>query len=85
MSLNIKSEPAHELARELAERTGESMTRAVITALQERLDRVRPESTAEGRAQRILELGRATAARLDKRTLEIDHGELLYDELGLPR
>jgi ribonuclease VapC len=84
MSLNIKSEDAHRLARELAQETHESMTRAVTVALQERLDRVRHDASIAARAQRILTLGRATAARLDDESRAIDHGELLYDEAGLP-
>ena len=40
MSLNIKNEEAHRLARELAALTGESMTVAVIEALRERIERV---------------------------------------------
>jgi len=41
MSLNIKNEEAHRLARELAALTGESMTVAVTEALRERIERVR--------------------------------------------
>jgi len=37
MSLNIKNEEAHRLARELANRNGETVTMAVIIALRERL------------------------------------------------
>jgi len=44
MSLNIKSEQAHRLARELAQLTGESMTAAVEKAVEERLERVRGKS-----------------------------------------
>src|ERR1044071_3520503 len=40
MSLNIKNEEAHRLARELAALTGESMTVAVSEALRERIERV---------------------------------------------
>jgi antitoxin VapB len=39
MSLSIKNEEAERLARGLATVTGESVTRAVTVALQERLDR----------------------------------------------
>jgi len=41
MSLNIKNEQTHRLARELAKLTGENVTAAVTIALQERLERVR--------------------------------------------
>ncbi len=39
MALSIKHPDADRLARELAGRTGESLTEAVINALRERLDR----------------------------------------------
>ena len=41
MSLNIKNEKTHRMARELARLTGENMTAAVDQAVRERLDRVR--------------------------------------------
>ena len=44
MSLNIKNEETHRMARELARLTGESMTAAVNEAIRERLDRVRGKS-----------------------------------------
>jgi antitoxin VapB len=42
VTLNFKSDEADRLARELADRTGETLTQAVITALRERLERSRP-------------------------------------------
>ncbi len=84
MSLNIKNEDAHRLARELAEATGESMTLAVSEALRERLDRVRRDSRA-GLAERLLKIGKECAARIKEPYKSIDHGELLYDEKGLPK
>jgi antitoxin VapB len=83
MSLNVKNPEAHELARELAELTGESMSAAVTIAVRERRDRVLAER-AGGLAERMLEIGRDCAGRLPKHVREIDHGELLYDERGLP-
>lgn len=46
MALNIKSDEADRLARDLATETGESITTAVTLALKERLQRVRSRSTA---------------------------------------
>src|SRR5437899_2965893 len=43
--LNIKSQEADRLARDLAKATGESITTAVTIALQERLKRVRGRAT----------------------------------------
>ncbi len=86
MSLNIKSDEAHELTRELARLTGESLTQAVTQAVKERLERVRDERVhAHDRAAALLAIGRDTARRLAEPVRSVDHGELLYDERGLPR
>ncbi|MFI4988516.1 MAG: type II toxin-antitoxin system VapB family antitoxin [Alphaproteobacteria bacterium] len=84
MSMNIKSEEAHHLARELAALTGESLTAAVSAALRERLDRVRREH-CRGLAAELLAIGRDCARHLKEPWRSADHGELLYDERGLPR
>ncbi|MCU1303189.1 MAG: putative transcription factor [Candidatus Sulfotelmatobacter sp.] len=84
MSLNIKSEQTHRLARELARLTGETMTAAVDKAVRERLERLRSDKNT-GLAERLLKIGRECAAHLKEPYRSIDHGELLYDEKGLPR
>jgi antitoxin VapB len=84
MGMNIKSEEAHRLARELANLTGESLTAAVTEALRERLDRLRREPS--GRlAERLLAIGKDCASRLREPYRSAEHGDLLYDEKGLPR
>ncbi|MGP0102312.1 MAG: type II toxin-antitoxin system VapB family antitoxin [Solirubrobacteraceae bacterium] len=83
MSLNVKNPEAHKLARELAELTGESMSAAVTIAVRERRDRVLA-SRSGGLAERMLEIGRDCSGRLPKAVRAIDHGEMLYDENGLP-
>lgn len=87
MSLNIKNGEAELLARQLAVATGESVTRAVTVAVRERLDRVQREDQAAGeeRAARIREIAKDAAGRWVAPYRSADHGELLYDELGLPR
>lgn len=84
MSLNIKDERTHRLARELANLTGESMTEAVTIALQERLERLQP-AQGDDLVELILAIGRDCAAHLKEPYKSIDHAELLYDERGLPR
>jgi antitoxin VapB len=84
VSLNIKNEDAHRLARELAEATGESMTLAVSEAIRQRLERVRENSRA-GLAEHLLKIGRDCAAHLKEPYKSIDVGDLLYDEKGLPK
>ncbi|MGB2636404.1 MAG: type II toxin-antitoxin system VapB family antitoxin [Candidatus Acidiferrum sp.] len=84
MAINIKSDETQKLARELAKLTGETMTAAVTEAIRERLDKVRSKR-GKGLAQRMLEIGRDCAPRLKEPFRSKDHGELLYDEKGLPR
>ena len=84
MSLYIRSEEADRLARELAERTGESLTQTVTVALRERLERTPSKSDDwEERLARIREIQRRVAAAP---ILEAgSDNELLYDADGLPK
>jgi antitoxin VapB len=84
VSLNIKNEEAHRLARELASVTGESMTVAVSEAIRERLERVRGNSRA-GLAERIMKIARECGPLWKEPYRSIDHGDLLYDEKGMPK
>ena len=86
MSLNIKNKDAHKLARQLARITGESMTEAVTEALRERLKRVQnKDQRAAKLSDQLLEIGRDCAPRLKEPYRSADHGDLLYDEKGLPK
>jgi antitoxin VapB len=84
MGLNIKNKEAHRLAEELAKLTGESMTAAVTIAVRERLERVRREQSLS-LADRLLKIGKDCAAHLKEPFRSVDHGDLLYDQRGLPR
>ncbi len=84
MAMSIKNEETHRLVRELAKLTGESMTTAVTAAARERIDRVRRER-GKGLADRLLAIGNDCAARLKAPFRSVAHGDLLYDERGLPR
>ncbi len=84
MGLNIKNKEAHRLAEELAKLTGESMTAAVTIAVRERLERVRREQSLS-LADRLLKIGKDCAAHLKEPLRSVDHGDLLYDQRGLPR
>jgi antitoxin VapB len=84
MSLNIKNEKTHRMARELARLTGENMTAAVDQAVRERLDRVRAVK-GSGLAERLLKIGRDCGPRWKEPFRSADHGDLLYDEKGLPK
>jgi len=84
MSMNIKNEETYRLAKELAALTGESLTGAITEALRERLARLRRERGSD-LAAGLLAIGRDCAAHLKEPFRSIDHGEMLYDERGLPK
>ncbi len=84
MALSIKDPDADRLARELAARTGETLTEAIVTSLRERLEREKKRARRGGLADELAEIGRRCASLplLDSRTAE----EILgYDRRGLPR
>ena len=84
MGLNIKNPETRRMVREVVAITGENLTAAITEALRERLDRLRLER-GEGLAGRLVEIGRDCAPRLKEPFRSTPHGDLLYDELGLPR
>lgn len=88
MQLNVKNDEAYRLARELADRHGESLTEAVTKALRQRLEH--PETptdiaaeSIEERFQALMEIARGfdVLPVYDDR----DADEIIgYDENGLP-
>ena len=85
MPLSIKDPEADQLARNLAQRTGETITQAVITALRERLAREQHKDGAiEDLVEEIMAIGKHCAALplLDARSADEIIG---YDERGLPQ
>lgn len=84
MSLNIKNEETHRLVRQLARLTGESMTAAVDQAVRERIEKVHAARGGD-LAERLLKIGRECAPLWKEPFRSKDHGELLYDEKGLPK
>lgn len=67
--------------------TGESVTQAVTVAVRERLARVsgRDEGAAADRTTRIRQISADAAGRWVEPYRTADHGDLLYNEVGLPR
>jgi antitoxin VapB len=83
MALNIKHPEADRLARDLAKKTGESITEAVIKALRERLAREEGRSSLPNLKDEILTIGKRCAALPDLDNRSAD--EILgYDAHGLP-
>ena len=85
MSLNIKNEETCRLAGELARLTGETMTGAITVALRERLEREKRERSAETLARELRAIGQRCAKLMGPGPSAIEHGDLLYDEHGLPK
>lgn len=78
----MKDPEAHRLAQAIAQATGESMTHIVTEALRERyasLERRKGRASVE----EILAIADRVSAHV--KGPYVDHGELLYDEKGLPR
>lgn len=84
MALSLKDPEVDRLAREVAARTGETLTGAVATALRERLARLRGRRRRRPLREDLREIGRRCAAlpTLDDRPADDIVG---YDERGLPR
>ena len=81
MSLNIKSDNVHRLAKQLARETGETMTAVIEQALEEKLIRLSRHQERAARRRRIDEI----LARLGPVPPGVtsDHSDL-YDDDGLP-
>ncbi len=81
MALSIKNERAERLAGEVVKETGETLTQAVIRALEERLERLRGRKIVPSTAEAILEISRRCSALPDQDPRRPD--EILgYDESG---
>jgi len=84
MALSIKSMEVERMAREIAAKTGESITGAIQKALQERLDRLKRERRSQIVVSQLQEILRRVDQLpvLDSRSPDQILG---YDENGLPR
>lgn len=82
MSLNVKDPEAHRLAQAIADETGESLTKVVIESLRERHAKLEKRK-AKASLEDLMAIAKR-ASRTVKRPY-VEHGELLYDEQGLPK
>jgi antitoxin VapB len=86
MSVLIKDAETDRLIRDVAMRTGETMTQAVRTAMQERLDRL-PQPRRAGRLDMAkIEAFLAEIDAMPKINTHLTDDEIIgYDEIGVPR
>ena len=62
MALSIRSARAEQLARELATETGDCLTKAIMDALEEQLERLRGRRTAADLTEEVMAIsGRCSA------------------------
>ena len=85
MGLNIKNDETCRLAGELAGLTGETKTGAITVALRERLEREKRRRGAETRARELRAIAERCARFMGPGPSAVEHGDMLYDEQGLPR
>ena len=81
IQINIKNQKARALVDEIVQRTGETVTEAVTAALQRRLN----DLTREEKLARVRELTKGLARHWIEPWKDSDHGDILYDEMGLPK
>jgi len=85
VSLNIKNERVHELARRAASRTGKSQTSVIEEALRRYLDELEREESDEERWTRAAQILADMHARLAAIPGALDLStDFLCDENGLP-
>jgi antitoxin VapB len=84
MTLHIRDPEADRLARELAARTGQPITRVVVEALRDKLQREKARATFPRLKDELMAISRRAAA-LPRRTGRTADEILGYDERGLPR
>ncbi len=87
MHLNIKNDTAHALAKELAAIAGCSLTEAVTLALESELNRRKSARGEKASPEEMMAYIRSLNIPKQKpgEVLSLTHGELLYDEHGLPK
>jgi antitoxin VapB len=82
--MEIHDTRTEQLAHELAALTGETVPEALTEAIRERLHRIQGARSG-GLAERLIAIGKDCASRLKEPYRSADHGELLYDDKGLPK
>ena len=84
MALSIRNPRAEKLARQVAAESGESLTQAIIHALEDRLERLKGRRTTADIAEEIMKISLRCRALPEKDQRAPD--EILgYDDRGVPQ
>jgi antitoxin VapB len=65
MGISLKNDKAEKLARQVAAETGESLTDAIIGALEERLERLKGRRSAPDLAEALMTISRRCSSLPD--------------------
>lgn len=85
MSLTINDHEVYGLARELAQLTGQSITNVVRNALQRERNRIEHLQQRERRTEELLAIAQNCAAHIRQPVTAANHGDMLYDNTGMPQ
>ncbi|MBX3052093.1 MAG: type II toxin-antitoxin system VapB family antitoxin [Caldilineaceae bacterium] len=85
MSLNIKNKEVYTLASDLAKLTGQSMTSVVLDALRIQKKRLSRQDNTETRVQELMSIAARCAKHIRQPVSAVEHGDMLYDENGMPQ
>ena len=84
MSLNIKNERVHALAKEAARRTGMSQTSVIEQALTRMLEQLREPADSSDKVASAMKIAEEFGRGLSPEQRASLSTERLYDERGLP-
>ena len=84
MATTVKNEEMHRLIQDLVRRTGESQDEAVAIAICQRLERI-PDGRGKTLRDRLIEISKDSGPRFVEPYKSMNHGDVLYDEDGLPK
>lgn len=85
VGLHIKNEETCRLASEIARLTGTTKTGAITMALRERLERESNRTSVADRLRAMRRSAKRCAALVGPGVSSGQHGDLLYDEQGVPK
>lgn len=85
MTLNIKNKEVYALASDLAKMTGQSMTSVVLDALRRQRKQLLHRENTEKRVQELMAIAERCAKHVHQPVSAVGHGDMLYDESGMPQ
>lgn len=85
MNLNIKNREVYQLASNLAQLTGQSMTAVVLNALRKQWEYTAGQQQKETQVNDLMAIAQRCAEHIQQPATALEHGDMLYDETGMPQ